>query len=303
MKSNNRKIGDRIVPRLQLTGAALSAAYFIALQCASPSTFWGTVFSFSMVWLALSVFFAVLAVLGKRGIHIRLAAAVKKLCAGITLFGAAVCAVSLYLILTPRIATGSESVKYVILLGGGITKDKKLSDMVQNRVRTAADYLQRQPTAKIVVTGGQSRFIPCPEAHVLKAALIKYGIDESRILTEDNALDTIQNFRYSARLIAEAEGVSVNDALLLPVAVVTSRFHLARSEYLASRVGLRDVYGVAAPVPFLFVPNLYCREIGAYVKLRLRIIFTGQPKTADNAWGERGNDTVKKQCPPKQKEA
>lgn len=77
---------------------------------------------------------------------------------------------------------------------------------------------------------------------------IGLGIDKSRIIEEDKARDTIQNFKYSAHLIAKSEGVSVDDALLLPVVVVTSRFYLARTEYLASRFGFRYVYGVSASI-------------------------------------------------------
>ncbi|MGP1459273.1 MAG: hypothetical protein ACTTKL_08175 [Treponema sp.] len=88
----------------------------------------------------MGIFFAALFVLRKEGIKIRLFAVVKKLCAGFALFAAAVCAVSLYFILTPRIAAGTENVKYVILLGGGIKKGKKLFRAGQFRVRVAADY-------------------------------------------------------------------------------------------------------------------------------------------------------------------
>lgn len=192
--------------------SVLSDVYFVLLNIASPGTFWGTVFSFSSVWLLLAVFFAALFVLEKCGILKkicgRISKTVKIIFAFFIFFGVFIAALNLFFICTPRLSDGNENVRYVILLGGGITKDAKLTDSVQNRVRVAAEYLKAHPDA---------------------------------------------------------------------VAVVTSDFHIARAQRLASRMGFQNVYGVASRTPSLFVLNSYCREICCYVKLNLRILLTGKP--------------------------
>lgn len=261
--------------------SALSFFYFVAMQIASPGTFLGTFFSFSVVWLLCAVFFAVLAVLQKkkllRPIFFKIKRSVKIFLGVFVFLCAVICGVNLFFICNPRLSDGKEKVQYVILLGGGITKDAELTLSVQNRVRVAGEYLKTQPQAISVVTGGKGRFAPCPESDVLKPALESYGIEEKRVLAENMAKDTIENFLFSVKILSEHENKTVQEILNAPVAVVTSDFHLARAERLAKRIGFTDVYGVASKTPALFVLNSYSREICSYIKLNLRILFTGKP--------------------------
>lgn len=192
-------------------------------------------------------------------------------------FGMIVCVVNLIFICNPRIADGTEDCEYVIVLGGGITKNATLTESMQRRVAFAADYLKKHPDAIAVVTGGKSRFAPCAESDVLKPALCAYGIDEDRVLAENQAKDTIQNFKFSAQLFAEKSGVPVQQILDSPIIVITSDFHIARAERLAKRMGFTNICGAASPTPLLFVPNSYTREICSYIKLNLRILLTGKP--------------------------
>lgn len=261
--------------------SVLFFAYFVLLQFLSPGTFFGTVFGFSIVWLLAAVFFGVLAFFQKKNLlkpfFKRLGLRFKVLLgffAGVCLF---VCGINLFFICRPVLSDGREGVKYVILLGGGITKDAQLTDSVQKRVKAAGEYLKTQPQALAVVTGGKGPFSPCPEADVLKPALVACGIEESRVLAEDRAKDTIQNFLYSVQLLSERENKTVQEILNSPVAVVTSDFHLARAERLARRMGFTEIYGVASRTPPFFVLNSYAREICSYIKLNLRIFLTGKP--------------------------
>ena len=261
--------------------SALSFFYFVAMQIASPGTCFGTFFSFSVVWLLCAVFFAVLAVLQKkkllRTIFFKIKRNVKIFLGVFVFLCAVICGVNLFFICNPRLSDGKEKVQYVILLGGGITKDAELTLSVQNRVRVAGEYLKTQPQAISVVTGGKGRFAPCPESDVLKPTLESYGIEGKRVLAENMAKDTIENFLFSVKILSEHENKTVQEILNAPVAVVTSDFHLARAERLAKRIGFTDVYGVASKTPALFVLNSYSREICSYIKLNLRILFTGKP--------------------------
>lgn len=262
--------------------AVLSGTYFVLINIASPGTFLGTIFSFSAVWFWIAVFFALLFVLERRKllktICGRISKRIKIILISLVCVGVFISGLNLFFICTPRLSDGKENVRYIIVLGGGITKDAKLTDSVQNRVRVASEYLKSHSAALVVVTGGKGKFSPCPESDVLKPVLASYGIDENRILAENKAKDTIQNFMFSAELFAEHDGISMEEVLASPVAVVTSDFHIARAERLALRMGFSDVYGVASKTPPLFVLNSYCREICCYVKLNLRILLTGKPK-------------------------
>ena len=263
--------------------SAFFLLYFVLLQFLSPGTFFGTVFGFSMVWLFAAVFFGVLAFFQKKNLlrpfFKRLRGRIKVLLgifAGLFLL---ICGINIFFICRPALSDGTERVKYVIVLGGGITKDAQLTDSVQNRLKTASEYLKTQPEALAVVTGGKGPFSPCPESDVLKPALENLGIGEERILAENKAKDTIQNFLYSLQLLSQRENKTLQEILTSPVAVVTSDFHLARAERLARRMGFTEIYGVAAPTPPLFVLNSYGREICSYIKLNLRIFLTGKPSS------------------------
>ena len=260
--------------------ATICNMYFVGLQNASPGTFWGTVFSFSAVWFWLGMLFIVLFLMRRFALWQFIKKRTKIILASVVGALFVIGGINLCFICNPRLADGSENVEYLIVLGGGITKNAELTDSVQARVKVAADYLQRHQTALAVVTGGKGPFSPCPESDVLKPALAAYGIEDQRILAEDKAKDTIQNFQYSIQLLSEHTGKSVEEILSSPIAVVTNDFHLARSERLAKRIGFTEVYGVAARTPLFFRANCYCREICCYIKLNLRILLTGKPSKA-----------------------
>ena len=78
-------------------------------------------------------------------------------------------------------------------------------------------------------------------------------------------------------MLAEFRGVSRQEVLETSTAIVTSRFHLRRSERLARRIGYTNIKGIPAACPAIYVPHNYLREICAYVKLNLRILLTGEP--------------------------
>ena len=191
---------------------------------------------------------------------------------------AAISIINLVFILTPEVVSTNEKADHVILLGGGISKDGELPKSVMSRVEKAAEYLNQNPQSICVVTGGTLRWLPYPEAPEIKRQLIAKGISAERILVEDQALDTIQNFQLSCKMLSEFKGISVEEVLNTPTAVVTSRFHLRRSERLAHRMGFTNIKGIPAKCPVVYVVHSYVREICAYVKLNLRIILTGGPR-------------------------
>lgn len=190
-----------------------------------------------------------------------------------------IAAVNLFFICTPKVADGTVETEYLIMLGGGIKQDKTISATPLKRLEKSAEYLNNHPNTKVIVSGGQCNFSPCAEAPVLKYNLEKLGVDSNRIIMDDKAQDTIQNFIYSAQIIAEQKNISLKEVIEEPITIVTSRFHLRRSLRLAKRLGFKKVYGLASKTPALFVVNSYCREICSYIKLNLRILLTGKPES------------------------
>ncbi len=259
----------------------ISISYDFIITFMNPGTFWDIVVSFTHIWSALGAYLIFLGIyriktghsfwsIWKKWIKITFVVLAGS---GIT-----IAIINLIFILNPVIVPVNETAENVILLGGGIDKDGNLPKPVLDRVELAAEYLNQHPETICVVTGGTLKWLPYAEAPELKNQLVKKGISAERILVEDQALDTIQNFQLSCRMLSEYRGVDVQQVLNMPTVVVTSRYHLRRSERLARRMGFTNIKGIGAHCPAIYVPHSYVREICAYVKLNLRILLTGEPK-------------------------
>ena len=259
----------------------ISIAYDAILILINPGTFLDIVVSFIHIWLALGSYLIFLGIyriktghsfwsIWKKWIKITFIS-LASVCGTIAI-------INLIFILNPVVVGIEDKAENVILLGGGIDKDGKLPKSVMTRVEKTAEYLNKHSEAICVVTGGTLKWLPYPEAPELKNQLVNKGVAPERILVEDQAKDTIQNFQFSCKMLAEYKGQSIQEVLQTPTAVVTSRFHLRRSERLARRMGFTNIKGIPAACPAIYVPHNYVREICAYVKLNMRILLTGEPK-------------------------
>ncbi len=258
----------------------LCIIYDIILNIISPGTFLDILTSFSHIWTALG---ALLIFTGlyrrkkgrwfweswKKWIKLTVSSFLA-LCVIISL-------VNLVFICRPRLVSLDQDADYVILLGGGIDKNGKLPPSVLNRVNKTAEYMTAHENTVCVVTGGTLKWLPYAEAPEIKRQLQAAGISADRILVEDQALDTIQNFQYSCAMLADYAGVEKSEILKSNIVVVSNYFHLRRAERLASRMGFENVWGIGANCSPILVPMSYIREICAYVKLNLRIMLTGEP--------------------------
>ena len=259
----------------------ISIAYDAILILLSPGTFLDNLFSFTHIWLALGIYLIFLGIYRIKTGHsfwrswkkwIKLTFVSLASLAGI------IALINLIFILNPEIVSVNETAENVILLGGGVDKKGQLPKSVMTRVEKTAEYLNQHPQSVCVVSGGTLYWLPFAEAPELKNQLVNRGVEAERIIVEDQAKDTIQNFQFSCKMLAEYRGLSIEEVLEMPTAVVTSRYHLRRSERLARRIGYKNIKGIPAACPMIYVPHSYVREICAYVKLNLRILLTGQPK-------------------------
>lgn len=126
--------------------------------------------------------------------------------------------------------------EYVLILGGPLEGDKP-SPLLWERVKTGAAFLTEHPYAKAVVSGGtKSEAQPLSEAAVMKNALLSLGVEEGRIILEEQALTTLQNFQYTKQLVEPEASVTF----------VTNRFHIWRSCKICRKAGV-DYQPLAAP--------------------------------------------------------
>ncbi|MCR4579267.1 MAG: YdcF family protein [Treponema sp.] len=255
--------------------------YDIILNIISPGTFLDILTSFSHIWTALG------ALLIFTGLYRRRTGSwfwkkwklwLKLTVGSLLCIAFIISFINLIFIWTPRLTDLQEEGDYVILLGGGIDKNGKLPPSVMKRVEKTAEYLKLHENAVCVVTGGTLKWLPYAEAPEIKRQLVAAGISQERILVEDQALDTIQNFQYSCKMLAEYSGLSQEEILKSRIIVVSNFYHLRRAERLAARMGFENISGIGAQCAPIQIPMSYVREICAYVKLNLRILLTGQPR-------------------------
>ena len=124
----------------------------------------------------------------------------------------------------------------------------------------ALDYAADNPDTIFIVSGGQGSNEPCTEADAMKTYLETHGLSSDRILTEDQSTNTVENLRFSRKLIPQE---------VQKVGIVTSNFHVYRSLRLAKQQGFLDPVGISADSGVYFLPNNVLRECFGIVKDRL----------------------------------
>lgn len=152
----------------------------------------------------------------------------------------------------------------VMVILGCQVKPQGPSILLQDRLDKALEYLEEHPEVIVVVSGGQGEDEPMSEAQAMGNYLLEQGIDQERILLEDQSGNTLENLTMT-RALLEAEGYDVTQDMI----VVSNGFHLTRIKLLWGRVfgGTENLSALAAPSSHL--PSrlkMYVREPLALVK-------------------------------------
>lgn len=154
----------------------------------------------------------------------------------------------------------------VIVLGSQVYSAERMGISLTNRINAAFSYLQDNPEAKCIVTGGQGGDEPCPEALTEKNALLRMGVGEERIFMEDQSRNTRENMTFS-REIAKTEGLGME------FAITTQSFHMFRALKLAESAGLKP-YSLVAHTDPLLLPEYYGRELLSLTKWILETVIS-----------------------------
>jgi uncharacterized SAM-binding protein YcdF (DUF218 family) len=144
---------------------------------------------------------------------------------------------------------------YLLVLGAQINENKVTKNL-KIRLDTAIAYLVENPDTLVVVTGGRGRENLLSEAAAMKAYLLEQGIDQYRILTEDQSTNTTENMKFSKKLMRENA----------TVAIVTNGFHIYRSTRLAKKQGMKKVFSLVAPTDRIMCLHYYIREAAGILK-------------------------------------
>lgn len=151
---------------------------------------------------------------------------------------------------------------YIIILGAGINGEE-MSPALEERMETTLKYLENNDKGeKIIVSGGKGNGENISEALAMKRYLISNGVDENRIIMEDESTNTFENFKFSKEKIIKDSGKEIG---LVSTKIITSDFHCLRSNFLAQRNGYREVYTYSTKFKIYLIPY-YIREFFALAK-------------------------------------
>ena len=140
----------------------------------------------------------------------------------------------------------------LIVLGAAVHGDR-VTWVLSNRLDTAYDYAAAHPNTTVVVSGGQGDGESVTEASAMQGYLIRKGLDPARILVEDRAESTAENFAFSKAIIDEKLGPDAS------IGFVTTRFHVFRAGRVAQKAGIA-ARGLGAPDVWYIALNNFLRE-------------------------------------------
>lgn len=150
----------------------------------------------------------------------------------------------------------------LIVLGAGLRWGDRVSYVLARRLDTAAEYLLEHEDCIVVVSGGMGPTETVTEAYAMEKYLIEKGIAPERIMKEEQATSTAENFSFSKGIIWERYGEEAED---LRLAYVTTGFHVYRAGRVANGQGMPMPGLASRDYPYLAFNNFLRESVGICV--------------------------------------
>jgi uncharacterized SAM-binding protein YcdF (DUF218 family) len=175
---------------------------------------------------------------------------------------AAICAAPLFLLSHGTADTANYNEDVLIVLGAGIN-GTRVGENLKRRLDAALDYIEKNPAALIVVSGGKGFQEEITEAEAMEKYLVSQGADAEKIIKEEKATSTYENFVFSKKLLDEIFGKEYK------ISFVTNDFHVYRAHGLAIKAGFSSASHIHAPTRYTTVISNTIRECLAVAKYAL----------------------------------
>ena len=172
-----------------------------------------------------------------------------------------------------------EDIDCIIVLGAGIWENKP-SPMLEDRLLEAISLYKNNVSDKIIMSGDHGKE-DYDEVNVMKNFAIEKGIPSENIFMDHAGFSSYESI-YRAKEIFKAK----------KIVIVTQKYHLYRSLYIANKLGL-EAYGVASD-PRQYVGAFYrkLREILARNKDFIKCIFKPEPTYLGEVIPVNGNGDI-----------
>ena len=146
---------------------------------------------------------------------------------------------------------GEPNGEILIVLGTTVNGTEP-SPMLKQRLDAALEYLNTNPDARCIVTGGKGDAENLSEAECMYNYLTAAGIDPSRVTMEDRATSTVENLQNVRSMLDTNE-----------VDILSSDFHLHRAGLIARDAGFTATLIPAKTEPLSLLAPWFLREIFA----------------------------------------
>ncbi len=122
----------------------------------------------------------------------------------------------------------------VVVLGAGIHGTTP-SLSLKRRLDKAAEYHEKNPDALIVVSGGRGPPEDITEAEAMETYLLKKGVSREKIIRENKADSTYNNFKLSKAILDNRLGENYKTVF------ITNEYHTPRALLCAKQTGFENI--------------------------------------------------------------
>lgn len=147
----------------------------------------------------------------------------------------------------------------VIVLGAAV-HGKTPSLTLKRRLNKAVSYHTQNPDALIVVSGGQGAQEDITEAEAMKTYLIEKGVNPDKIIKEESATSTYENFVFSKEILDKHFNGDYTSCF------ITNEYHIFRAALCAKRSGITNVSHQHSNTNLSYLTSGSLRECLAVVK-------------------------------------
>lgn len=164
----------------------------------------------------------------------------------------------------------------IVVLGAGI-RNNKPSPMLEDRLATAIELYNKKAAPKILVSGDHE-YIDYDEVNVMKTYLIENNIPSEDIFMDHAGLSSYDSI-YRTKKIFKAN----------KVIIVTQKYHLYRSLYIAKSIDLKADGVSATKREYMNQTKRDIREIAARIKDFIKCLFKPEPTYLGEVIPIKGN--------------
>lgn len=115
----------------------------------------------------------------------------------------------------------NPAARYIVVLGAKFGQLGQTPQIMTQRLNVAAKLAKQHPFNRIIVSGGDTHWLPISEAQFMNVGLIRRGIPVWQMVNEGASTSTVQNAQNTVRML---KGMGASGAL-----IVTNGFHMERA--------------------------------------------------------------------------